>query len=286
MRRGSRSVLHGALATPGAFAQDKPSAAPLRQLSLANTPWQGDFEQMLERRVVRGLIPYSRTPFFNDKGREGGLPAENMRDCERYLNQKYAKQLNKRPLTFVLIATTRDQLFRQLNAGLGDIAAGNVTETEERLKLGDFVTPKDVTPIQELLATGPKAPKIQTLDDLAGKTVHVRPSTSYAESLAALNARLHAALVQSVDELRASEESFRLAFENAPSGMAMRSLHPNNRGQLVRVNAALGELLGYPTGVLLDLGLRAIVHPDDRAMLSDDTDPGRVELRMRRRSFS
>jgi membrane-bound lytic murein transglycosylase MltF len=181
------------LATPVAFAQDTPPAVPPRQLSLANTPWQGDFAQMLERRIIRVLIPYSRTLFFNDKGRERGITAENMRDCERYLNQKYAQQLNKRPLTFVLIATTRDQLFRQLNAGLGDIAAGNVTETEERLKLVDFVTPKDGTPIQELLATGPKAPTIQTLDDLAGKTVHVRPSTSYAESLAALNARLQAA---------------------------------------------------------------------------------------------
>jgi diguanylate cyclase (GGDEF)-like protein/PAS domain S-box-containing protein len=97
------------------------------------------------------------------------------------------------------------------------------------------------------------------------------------------NARLHAALVQSVDELRASAESFRLAFENAPSGMAMRSLRPNDRGQLMRVNAALGELLDYPTRDLLKLGLLAIVHPDDRAMLSDEADLGRVELRMRRR---
>jgi diguanylate cyclase (GGDEF)-like protein/PAS domain S-box-containing protein len=97
------------------------------------------------------------------------------------------------------------------------------------------------------------------------------------------NARLHAALVQSVDELRASAESFRLAFENAPSGMAMRSLRPNDRGQLMRVNAALGELLDYPTRDLLKLGLRAIVHPDDRAMIGDEADLGRVEVRMRRR---
>jgi membrane-bound lytic murein transglycosylase MltF len=182
-----------ALATPVAFAQDTPPAAPPRQLSLEVKPWQGDFEQMLQRRIIRVLIPYSRTLFFNDKGHERGITAENMRDCERYLNQKYAQQLGKRPLTFVLIATTRDKLFTQLNAGLGDIAAGDVTETEERLKLVDFVTPKDSTPVQELLATGPTAPTIQTLDDLAGQTVYVRPSTSYAEGLAALNARLQAA---------------------------------------------------------------------------------------------
>ena len=186
-------VLVVVLATPGAFAQEPPPAAPPRQLSFENTPWKGDFAQMLQRRSIRVLIPYSRTLFFNDNGRERGITAENVRDFERYLNQKYAKQLGKRPLTVFLIPTTRDQLFRQLNAGLGDIAAGNVTVTEGRLKLVDFVTPKDGPPLQELLATGPKAPQIQTLDDLAGKTVHVRPATSYAESLAALNARLRAA---------------------------------------------------------------------------------------------
>jgi ABC-type amino acid transport substrate-binding protein len=174
-------LLVAALATPVASAQETPPAAPPRQLSLENKPWQGDFEQMLERRVVRVLVPYSWTLFFNDKGRERGITAENVRDFERYLNQKYAQQLGKRPLTVFLLATTRDKLFMQLNAGLGDIAAGDLTETEERLKLVDFVVPKEATPVQELLATGPTAPAITTLDDLAGKTVHVRPSTSYAD---------------------------------------------------------------------------------------------------------
>src|SRR5215831_6071652 len=122
-------VLVAALAPPVAFAQDTPPAAPLRQLSLEVKPWQGDFEQMLERRLIRVLIPYSRTLFFNDNGRERGITAENVRDCERYLNQQYAKRLGKRPLTVFLIATTRDKLFRQLNAGLGDIAAGDLIET-------------------------------------------------------------------------------------------------------------------------------------------------------------
>ena len=174
-------------------AQEKPTPETPRQLSLANKPWKGDFDQMLERRIVRALIPYSRTLFFSDKGHKRGITAENMRDFERYLNQKYAKQLGKRPLTLFLVPTTRDKLFTQLNEGLGDIAAGNLTVTEERLTLVDFVAPKDTKPIQELLVTGPKAPGVKTLDDLSGKTVHVRPTSSYAESLAALNERLQAA---------------------------------------------------------------------------------------------
>src|SRR5262249_42923576 len=66
-------LLVAALATPVAFAQEKPPTETPRQLSLENKPWKGDFDQMLERRVVRVLIPYSRTLFFNDKGREGWL---------------------------------------------------------------------------------------------------------------------------------------------------------------------------------------------------------------------
>src|SRR5215471_908593 len=211
-------LLVAALATPVAFAQDTPPAAPPRQLNLENKPWQGDFDQMLERRIIRVLIPYSRTLFFNDKGRERGLTAENVRDFERYLNQKYAQQLGKRPLTVFLLATPRDKLFTQLNAGLGDIAAGDLIETEEWLKRVDFVAPKDATPVQELLATGPTAPALTTLDDLAGKTVHVRPATSYAASLAALNARLQAAgkaPVQIVSLPDALEDEDRLEMLNA-----------------------------------------------------------------------
>src|SRR5262245_5242788 len=173
---------------------------------------------MLQRRILRVLIPYSRTLFFNDKGRERGITAENVRDCERYLNQKYAKQLGQRPLTVFLIPTPRDKLFLQLNAGLGDIAAGDLTETAERLRLVDFVVPKDAVPVQELLATGPTAPAITTLDDLAGKTVHVRPATSYAASLAALNTRLQAAgkaPVQIVPLPDALEDEDRLEMLNA-----------------------------------------------------------------------
>src|SRR5499427_5362744 len=212
------ALLAATLVAPGTYAQEQRLAETPRQLSLERQPWQGDFDAMLERRLIRVLIPYSRTLYFNDQGRERGLTAENVRDFERYLNQKYAQQLGKRPLTIFLIATTRDQLFTQLNAGLGDIAAGDLIETEEWLQRVDFVAPQDATPVQELLATGPTAPALTTLDDLAGKTVHVRPATSYAASLAALNARLQAAgkaPVQIVSLPDALEDEDRLEMLNA-----------------------------------------------------------------------
>ena len=104
----------------------------VRALAIANKPWTGDFDQMVQRRMIRVLVPYSRTLFFNDKGRERGLTAELVHDFERYLNQKHRPQLGKRPITVFIIATTRDTLLSDVAAGLGDIAAGNLTITEDR----------------------------------------------------------------------------------------------------------------------------------------------------------
>ncbi len=152
--------------------------------------WKGDFDGMVERRVIRVLVPYSRTLYFNDKGRERGISADFVRDFERYVNQKHAKELGKRPITVVIRPTTRDLLLKNVAAGLGDIAAGNLTVTDERLKIVDFVAPADQKPVSEVVVTGPKSPPIATADDLAGRTVHVRRASSYYESLVALNDNL------------------------------------------------------------------------------------------------
>jgi membrane-bound lytic murein transglycosylase MltF len=139
--------------------------------------------------MIRVLVPYSRTLYFNDKGREHGVTADNVRDFERYLNKKYAKQLGKRPLTVYITPHTRDKLLPDVANGLGDIAAANLTVTEERLKMVDFVAPDEQRRVSELLVTGPKSPAVGALDDLAGKTVHMRKASSYYESLVALNER-------------------------------------------------------------------------------------------------
>jgi len=180
-------LLATALAAPLALSQEQPPQGPVRQLSLENKIRLGDFDQMFERRVIRVLLPFSRTLYFVDKGRERGITAENMRDFGHYLNKKHAKELGKRPITMVLIPTTRDRLFTGVTQGLGDVAAGDLTVTEERQKRVDFVVAKGRTLVRELVVTGPKSPEIKSLDDLSGKTEYVRASTSYAESLAMLS---------------------------------------------------------------------------------------------------
>jgi membrane-bound lytic murein transglycosylase MltF len=165
-----------------------PTATPARRgLAIAVKPWTGDFDRMVERRVIRVLVPYSRTLYFNDKGRDGGITAETVRDFESYINRKY--KTGKRPITVYLAPTTRDRLLVEVAAGRGDIAAGNLTITEAREEIVDFVAVDRTTPVKEIVVLGAHAPRLNGADDLAGKTVYVRRSSSYYESLDSLNRR-------------------------------------------------------------------------------------------------
>ena len=74
-------------------------------------------------------------------------------------------------------------------AGLGDIAAGNLTITAERKKLVDFTDPGLVN-VEEIIVAGPHAPVLPSIFDLSGLEISVRKSSSYYESLQALNQTL------------------------------------------------------------------------------------------------
>ena len=168
-------------------AQEAPAPAkPPRALSIANKPWTGDLDKLIERRMIRVLVPYSRTLYFNDKGRERGLTATAVREFEEYLNKNYSTA--NRPVTVYLVPTTRDRLLQDVANGLGDIAAGNLTVTPSREQIVQFVVWPD-RQVKEVIVTGANAPPAASLDDLRGRAVHVRKSSSYYESVVALNER-------------------------------------------------------------------------------------------------
>jgi membrane-bound lytic murein transglycosylase MltF len=174
------------LCITAAQAQPRPA---LTALDAELQPWKGDFDGMLERRVVRVLVPYSRTLYFNDKGAQRGLVADSLKDFEVFLNRKY--KTRNRPITVVALPTTREELIPGLLQGTGDLAVGNLTITAERQKRVDFSMP-DAKNVTEIVVTGPASPILASLDDLAGKEVHVRRSSSYYDSLARLNRRFAA----------------------------------------------------------------------------------------------
>lgn len=149
--------------------------------------WTGDFVQMIERHRIRALVPYSKTFYFLDGADQRGLTYDLLKDFEKHLNQKLGKKTLR--VQLVVIPTPRDQLIPNLVAGRGDIAAGNLTITDDRRKQVDFSNPI-FTGVDEILVTGPDSPAVTTIADLSGKEIHVRKSSSYYESLLQLNARL------------------------------------------------------------------------------------------------
>jgi diguanylate cyclase (GGDEF)-like protein/PAS domain S-box-containing protein len=62
--------------------------------------------------------------------------------------------------------------------------------------------------------------------------------------------------------LRSSEERFRLAFDNAPIGMALVSARPATLGRFLKVNYALCRLSGYALSDLLGADFRMLTESD------------------------
>lgn len=108
-----------------------------------------------------------------------------------------------------------------------------------------------------------------------------------AISNARLRANMQRALVRLEREqqaLRASEESFRQAFEYAPSGMAIAEMGGDQHGRLLRTNDALCRLLGRPAAAMRRYSFADLVHPEDvGTLLRTSAEGGRAELRLGRR---
>jgi membrane-bound lytic murein transglycosylase MltF len=88
-----------------------------------------------------------------------------------------------------VVPLARDQLFSSLVAGKVDFVAAALTITPERKAVADFSNPTR-TGVSEILVTGPGVAAPATVDDLSGREVFVRKSSSYFASLQQLNALL------------------------------------------------------------------------------------------------
>jgi membrane-bound lytic murein transglycosylase MltF len=164
--------------------------------------WNGDLPTLLEKRAVRMLVVYSKTFYFIDRGQQRGITYDFGMELEKHLNA--SNKDKTRPIRVVFIPVARDQLLPALAAGAGDIATGGLTVTPERMKLVDFTTPA-AEHVSELLVTAPEVTPPTTVEELSGRSVYVRRSSSYYESLAALNTRLAAAGRKPVDIVLAEE---------------------------------------------------------------------------------
>jgi len=189
-------VLFGSAALAQEQASQRAAGETLTiDLAKVQKLWTGDLDGMIERRVIRVLTVNSKSIYFLDKGVQRGIAVEAVRLFEEELNKKLGAETKRKhknlKMRAVFIPVRRDHLLPGLVAGKGDIVAAHLTITPERQKLVDF-TAAGLSNVSQVVVSGPASPNVASLDDLSGKDVFVRKSSSYYESLVALNEKFAA----------------------------------------------------------------------------------------------
>ena len=164
-------------------------ALPEGVRGVLDKPFTGDFDAMMARRAIRVAVTFNRTHYFIDKGQQRGLTYESLKLFENDLNADL--KTGNLKVHVIFLPMSREQLQPALMAGKVDMVAAMVTVTPKREKFVSFSVPTR-TNVSEVVVTGPGAPPINTVDDLAGQEVFVRKGSVYDESLTALSAQLKA----------------------------------------------------------------------------------------------
>ena len=182
------------------FGEEHSNPIPLG--SHFSKTYKDDLSGLLARRYIRVLTAFNKTNFFLSEGRFFGFEYALLKDYEKFLN----KGIEKRELRVVLefIPCPRDRLIPALLDGYGDIAAAGLTVTAKRRANADFTKPY-LTGVDEVVVTHKRVPKPRTFEDLAGRKVFVRESSSYYESLTSLNRKLLTSGKRPVQIVKADE---------------------------------------------------------------------------------
>lgn len=188
LRRGI--VLLGLVVSLSAHAIALDVAGPLLA---SRTP---DLRAMVADGNVRMLVPYNHTHYFIQDGRPRGATFELGEQFEKFLRKNYETPSTGVDIVYVPVA--RDELIDHLVAGHGDIAAAMLSVTPARLKQVDF-SPPLWSGVHEYVVTGPGVQPLLGFEQLSGLKVWVRASSSYAESLRAVDAELARRGKQPVD---------------------------------------------------------------------------------------
>lgn len=146
-------------------------------------PIRHDLNAIIQRGKLIALTDYSSTGYFIYKGEPMGYEYDML--------NAYAKSIGVQ--LQIILVNDMDGIFDQLNKGIADIAAANLTVTQERSKWVRFTDPL-LTTRQVLVQRKPENWKRMTGDqiekkmlrntvDLGGKVVHVRKGSSFYERM-------------------------------------------------------------------------------------------------------
>lgn len=133
-----------------------------------------DLPGLKERRRLRMITRNNAMTYFIHRGRQVGFEYE--------LIKEFADRHDLR--LDIVIPDSHAGLLAYLNEGKGDVVAAAMTITAERRAQAAFTRPYNE--VEELVVVRADEDSIASLADLAGRTVHVRPSSSFYTTLTAL----------------------------------------------------------------------------------------------------
>src|SRR6185369_5018186 len=113
--------------------------------------------------------------YFVDHGTPRGTAYDQGKLLEEAVNRTVKGPLK---INIQFVPLSRDELIPALLEGRGDIIMADLTVTPERQRSVDFAEPW-IAGVDEVVVTSPDAPPLTSLDDLSGKEVFVRESSSY-----------------------------------------------------------------------------------------------------------
>jgi membrane-bound lytic murein transglycosylase F len=138
---------------------------------------KGDLDAIKKRKVLRVLTRNNAATYFLYRGELVGFDYE--------LVKRFADQKGLR--LEVIVPPNRSDLLTWLAEGKGDIVAASLTATENRLARG-IAFSRAYNKVSELVVTRSDDNKLESIEDLRGRKVVVRRSSSYWDSLQAIKA--------------------------------------------------------------------------------------------------
>jgi ABC-type amino acid transport substrate-binding protein len=120
--------------------------------------------------VEETVVPFGGYQFYYVDGLPKGATYDLLQRLESYINKELGRRNIK--VYVVVIPVSRDELIPAMLNGHADLVAGDLTITPERSALVSFARPM-LRDIDEVIVTGPGAPPIESLDDLAEQEIVV-----------------------------------------------------------------------------------------------------------------
>ncbi|WP_241759421.1 transporter substrate-binding domain-containing protein [Pyxidicoccus parkwayensis] len=149
-----------------------PAAAPAEPTPPPEPPFTGDLAELRKRGTLRVLV---------DGSEEEALPRQGMpQEQDRAWLERFAEKHGMR-VELIPVASF-DQLIPMLREGRGDLIAADLTVTPERAKEIAFTRP--LARVNEVVVGKRGAQGLpHKPEELAGRTVHVRASSTFAATL-------------------------------------------------------------------------------------------------------